>query len=364
MDQDRYRPSGKKRWSPGGGRGGRGGRPGGGSGGSFWDTELVSGIAFHPRKCRPQTRFEEGAGGWIDGDIALEDGNKLAYRLYVAPPRDVPQPLPAEEGEEPVEQSPQCVVVYFHANAELLSDIEEEVAAFYHCGVAAILCPEYRGFSWSSGSPKLSQLCPDAEAALEALPGLLGEAGAGHLRAAPVVVHGRSLGATCAIHLAACEATAPRLGGLVVESGCMSLLDLPMVQHMAAMMPQILVLAQSEPPPLHTMEKVRSVAIPALFVHGSRDEIVPVQQASAAHHTCQAEFRRLVLFSRAGHNNLRQVCEREYFQEFELLVDVARGAKPREALLAPRQEAGGGGFLGALSRTLTCIPGVERCIRQ
>lgn len=51
----------------------------------------------------------------------------------------------------------------------------------------------------------------------------------------PIIVLGRSLGSACAIHLA----TAPNVCGLIIESGVMELLKLPMVMQFAMMMPQL-----------------------------------------------------------------------------------------------------------------------------
>lgn len=71
---------------------------------------------------------------------------------------------------------------------------------------------QFRGYAWSDGTPGLRFLYPDSEALLEALPEILSGAG---LQPMPLVLHGRSLGTACAIHLAR---LAPEPAGLVVEA--------------------------------------------------------------------------------------------------------------------------------------------------
>ncbi|CAK0789291.1 unnamed protein product, partial [Prorocentrum cordatum] len=178
--------------------------PGARGGGSPWDSDLVAGVAFHPRRCEPRSnedgiRGGDPSGGWIDADIAAADGVRLAYRLYVAP---------RSSHDEPDESL--CVLVYFHANAELCTDLEVDRRSILNCGFHAILCPEFRGFAWSGGKPQLGKLCPDAGDFLGALPGILRGAGlqAPTIR---VALHGRSLGSACATHVAA-QASARRAG--------------------------------------------------------------------------------------------------------------------------------------------------------
>lgn len=346
---DLYRPSGKRRW---GARRAVRRRQSGAEYHNFWDSDLVSSVAFHPRTCPPSTNHSVLDGGWMDGDIPLEDEGRLAYRLYLAP-------LPRTD-ETQLRSG--CILIYFHANAELLTDMEEEFAAFHACGVGAILCPEYRGYAWSSGSPKLSRLCPDAEVVLRAVPEILVHSGAEGLAGAPVIVHGRSLGAACAVHLASLSNT-NELCGVIVESGCLAIAELPMVANMGCLMPQLREILRSEPDPLQTMKKACELSLPVLFIHGSRDDIVPVDQAVTAHEQCKSIAKRLVLLSRARHNDLRTTADTEYFAEIRLFCSVVLGLAPREALNEPRGLPSESGVLSVAYRTLRCIPGMQRCLR-
>merc|ERR1711879_1048403 len=100
----------------------------------------------------------------------------------------------------------------------------------------------------------------------------------------------------------------------------MAISDLPMVAQMGSMMPQLLALLQHEPDPLQTTQKVRDISLPVLFIHGDRDEIVPVSQVVTAHEECNSGAKRLVCVARAHHNDLRVLAESEYFNEIGLLL--------------------------------------------
>ncbi|CAE7233865.1 yuxL [Symbiodinium sp. CCMP2592] len=127
----------------------------------------------------------------------------------------------------------------------------------------------------------------------------------------------------------------------------------------------------------------RQVTVPTLIIHGDQDEvsiaeqlsslacahaqpvrlrqISPVEQAVCAHKACSSE-RKLVRYPRAGHNDLRLLAKREYFQELKALCTrVVTGDS--EALAEPSGQT----WLGMISdfisngSALKCLPGVRRC---
>ena len=159
---------------------------GGGAGGDmgsmlagFWDSPLVGQIAFVPR---PAAEGDGIGKGLTDGAVDVGGGASNAYRLCAGLP----------------EAKRRAVCVYFHGNAEICTDICLGISEFYDAGVA-VLSVDYRGYAWSSGQPKMSTLCPDAEKVHAQIPAILAKAG---LSGLPVILFGRSLGATCAVHLA------------------------------------------------------------------------------------------------------------------------------------------------------------------
>ena len=72
----------------------------------------------------------------------------------------------------------------------------------------------------------LSTLLTDAEAVIPALPGVLQE-----FATCPLILFGRSIGSTCAVHLA--TKYEDMFKGLVLESGLTKITELPMVQQLS-----------------------------------------------------------------------------------------------------------------------------------
>jgi len=97
------------------------------------------------------------------------------------------------------------VLLWWHGNAEVIDDVDGLLAAFlpHFSAVAAV---EYRGYGFSTGTPQLSKLTNDAERAAAELQPVLVRAG---LASLPLVAYGRSLGAVCAVHLAARQVRPP-----------------------------------------------------------------------------------------------------------------------------------------------------------
>lgn len=312
-------------------------------GNSLWDNDMVSGVAFCPRQCK-RASGSNSVCKWTDGELSVDAGAvRLAYRLYVR--------------SEPIhnESISPSVLVYFHANAELCTDLLSEIDRFLGLGYVAVLCPEFRGYAWSTGKPRLRSLGPDAEAFMKALPELLVKAGVcQESQELPfVVVHGRSLGSICAIHVASLPEC--NVAGLVVESGLVSLLDLPMVMQIGAMMPQMLQMLRAEPDPTEAREKLSRVTAPCLIIHGDQDEIVPVQQAVAAHRACGSTAKKLLRLSGCHHNDVRANFGPEYFRNVQALRGVAANDLPPEAL-DPLPRSG----FGAYFSSFRCFP--KRCL--
>ena len=142
---------------------------------AFWDSPLVSNIAFQPRRVAPPS-----AG--ISGVLPV-DGVELGYLLLRANSAEPAAP----------------VIVYLHANAETASDLVHLAPLFWQSGAGAALSFDYRGFGWSSGTATLSTLFPDVTAFGAALPTILEPHGLAGRR---LILYGRSLGGACAAHLA------------------------------------------------------------------------------------------------------------------------------------------------------------------
>ena len=166
----------------------------------------------------------------------------------------------------------------------------------------SVPCPNLglSGYGWGTGDPSLSKLCVDAEESFDASNVLLREVGCD---TAKRICWGRSIGATCAVHLAARRAR--HIFGLVIDSGLMSIKQLPLLGVLGQQMmgPQAAGLLAVLPEPCGTLAKLRSITCPLLVMHGVSDEIVPFNQGVQCHDQCGSESKSLVQFV-AGHNDV------------------------------------------------------------
>ena len=129
-----------------------------------------------PRKAQRSNRDDEGV---------LQAGDaELGWRLYA-------RPSPSSDNDP--------VVLYCHANAENVADVEHLAPVLHSAGAAAVFAFDYRGYGWSTGTPSFGTLLADVEHVVAALPDILARFS---LSGRPLVAYGRSLGAACAVHVA------------------------------------------------------------------------------------------------------------------------------------------------------------------
>lgn len=269
---------------------------------------MVSGIAFHPREAIP-THLEAQNGPIRDGTFEVAGDDIVSYRFY-GPPQDV---------------EVRAVLYYFHGNAEVCTVIDD-VAEVFHRSGAAVLSIDYRGYAWGTGRPSLTKLCRDAEECFCQSRPILSAAG---YDAAKVIVMGRSIGATCAVHLAAGQSD--KIHGLIVDNGLMSIKQLPMVTQMAPLLfgPQASQLLQMLPEPFDTIGKLPYVSCPTLVMHAEKDEIVPVAQGKLCHERVGADQKVIHLWPEASHND---VCNHYLSQWSAALTDLIQMASGFESV--------------------------------
>jgi len=260
----------------------------------IWELPMIQMIAFHPRPDSP-THLGATSGPIRDGTFAVGGGDTVSYRLF----------LPPESKEV------QAVVYNFHGNAEVCTDIGPMAEHFHSVG-AALLSIDYRGFAWGSGQAKLTALCPDAELCWKGSQEVLDAAGCG---SAKRIMMGRSIGATCAVHLAYKHAA--DVYGLIVDSGLMSIKQLPMVAMLAPQVlgPQASALFPKINEPFDTFGKLASLSCPTLVMHGDQDEIVPVNQGVQCHECCASPDKKLLRWPLAHHNDVLSIAASEWKNE-------------------------------------------------
>lgn len=180
-------------------------------------------------------------------------------------------------------KSDQPGVLWLHGNAGSIADRTSELFLLSRLP-ASVLAVDYRGYGRSTGSPSEQGLYDDARAAFDAL---VAQPGVDPRR---IVAFGQSLGGAVAIQLA----TERPVAALVAASTFTSLADMARL-HYGFLAP----LARSR---YASLEKIGRIAAPKLFIHGTRDEIVPFEMGRRLYDA--ASDPKQILAVERGHNDL------------------------------------------------------------
>lgn len=149
------------------------------------------------------------------------------------------------------------VVVYCHGNAEIIDRQGWFVENYTRMGCSVFL-PEYRGYGRSPGKPSEAAIAEDCVRFYDALIQRF------NVDPKRIAYHGRSLGGGVAAQLAARR----RPAALILESTFTSVASFA---H-GYCVPEFLV--QN---PFRTDRVIEQLDIPMLVIHGTRDEIIPVE---------------------------------------------------------------------------------------
>jgi fermentation-respiration switch protein FrsA (DUF1100 family) len=200
-------------------------------------------------------------------------------------------------------------VLFFHGNAGNISQRLDILRRLYDRVGLDVFAFDYRGYGRSDGSPSEEGLYADARGA-RALLRSRGWDKAG------VLLYGRSLGAAVALD----SAVEDPPEACVLEAAFTSLEDLarlhyPILSHLVR--PWV----QGAYP---NIERIKGVRCPILFLHGDRDEVVPIGMGWQLFDACQAPkwFRTA---RGAGHDDPAFVGGESYWAGWEsFLEELAR----------------------------------------
>jgi pimeloyl-ACP methyl ester carboxylesterase len=173
------------------------------------------------------------------------------------------------------------VILYLHGNDGNVSTSVREIAPLRELGHAVLLV-DYRGFGASEGRfPSEAAVYEDAEAAWS----YLTRAG---VQPRELYIYGHSLGGAIAIELARRH---PEAAGLVVESSFTSIADMASLDARYAWLPVRRFVTHR----FDSIRKVGELALPALYIHGSADEIVPYAMGRRLFEASGGEKRFVIL---------------------------------------------------------------------
>lgn len=206
--------------------------------------------------------------------------------------------VPAAHGEAPT-------LLYLHGNDRNIASNLVHVQRLHDLGYNVLLI-DYRGFGRSGGGkPSESKVYEDAESAWHYI------VEQGHLAPHRVFIYGHSLGGAIAIDLATRH---PDAAGVILESTFTSMLEMGQLNY--AYLPVSLLLNQR----FESLGKMDNLRIPVLIIHGTWDELVPVEMAERLYAAApQPKFLQLI--EGGGHNNSGSIGWIEYRDAMTAFVE-------------------------------------------
>jgi uncharacterized protein len=181
--------------------------------------------------------------------------------------------------------------LFLHGNAGNVTHRAAHMREIAAAG-SSVLALDYRGYGKSSGSPSEQGLYRDSEA------GFIYLLGKGY-RADHIILHGESLGTAVAIDLASRRPCA----GLILEAPFTSASDV--AGGLLPVVGPLLVHSFNSKP------KIPWIRAPKLFMHGDRDEVIPLRLGQQLFASAQGQ-KTFWVVPGAGHNDILEVAGDEY----------------------------------------------------
>ena len=247
------------------------------------DHPLMSQTMFYPQRV-----WSTPPSGATDHLIPVDTGVSVSARFYPLEP-----------------ESPN--VLFFHGNGEVACQYDTLVPSYHRAGMSFFVA-DFRGYGQSSGIPTFSTMTSDAAEVFLYYKRLLESEGF----SGSIFVKGRSMGCHSALEVTA--RFQDELAGLIMESGSASIgrtierWGLPPDEPVIAEMLR-----------LHE-EKVRSVALPLLVIHGERDDLILVERAVEFFGSVSSKDKAIEIIPMAGHNDLLLRGREQYFEAMRKFV--------------------------------------------
>ena len=193
------------------------------------------------------------------------------------------------------------VVLYLHGNGSNVGANVEHANRFHRLGLSVFVI-DYRGYGKSQGDfPSESQVYEDAQLAWDYLVKQRG------VNPDQIYIYGHSLGGAIAIDLAVRH---PEAAGLIVEGSFTSTRAMVDFQKgLFWLFPIDWLLTQR----FDSLSKVDRLQMPVLFIHGTADNVVPVEMSKKLFDAAP-EPKQLYIVPDGGHNNVAQIGGAEYLQ--------------------------------------------------
>jgi uncharacterized protein len=198
-------------------------------------------------------------------------------------------------------------VLYFHGNGGTLGGIDQ-MDRIHELGFS-VLVISYRGYGKSEGGfPSESQVYADAEAAWNYLT---------QTREIPpkqITIYGYSIGGAVAIDLAIKH---PEARALIAQSTFTSMKDMAVRNPYFRVFPLEIILTQR----FSSIAKVKSLKMPAFYIHGDADELIPPSMSKALYDATPTT-KQLLFIPGAKHNDAEFTIE--HLESIRKFVEAVR----------------------------------------
>jgi fermentation-respiration switch protein FrsA (DUF1100 family) len=214
-----------------------------------------------------------------------------------------------------------ATLLFFHGNAGNITHRLENIFFLHHLKINVFIF-DYRGFGRSEGDPEEEDIYLDSQAAYDTV---LTQPGVSQ---PSLFIFGRSLGGAFASYTASKNPAA----GLILESTFTNAVD--WADRKMSIIPKWYISSE-----LNTQGYVADLKIPKLFIHGTRDNIIPFTLGRELYKGA-AQPKEFYSIIGAGHNNTWRVGGKEYFDTFkEFVVRVQTGQATAEQGTAKQNES-------------------------
>ncbi|MGB3263960.1 MAG: alpha/beta fold hydrolase [Microcoleus sp.] len=184
---------------------------------------------------------------------------------------------------------PLGTLLYLHGRGFNIGANINQSYRFRELGFSVLLI-DYRGYGRSQGSfPSETRIYEDAETAYNYL------VKQRQLSPSEIFLYGHSMGGAVAVELAVRH---PEAAGLIVQSSFTSMLNMVERYSIMRLFPTRLLLTQK----FDSLNKVKLLQIPVLFVHGTADPLIPAAMSKKLY-AASGEPKKILLVAKAKHNN-------------------------------------------------------------
>jgi len=241
---------------------------------------------------------EDGRVVGVIEDVNLTDADGVAIHGWFCVPHRI------QDGT-PVPVDADMTLLIFHGNAGNLSDRRHLIEHLLQLNANILMC-DYPGYGRSEGSPTEAGLYRTADAAWSHL-----TEGRG-IDPKRIIIFGKSLGGAPAVKLA----VRVHAAGLITESTFTSIPD--MCNSAYPFIPRFIVRNQ-----MNTISRIGDVSGPKLFIHGSRDAVIPYWMGERLFEAA-AEPKQFYKIDNAGHNDTYEVGGDTYIDTLRAFIETCR----------------------------------------